>query len=357
MTRKRKAILFFTGFAIAVVVSLWFWCDKRDIRYEVIYPPGLSMPNSLANILGDHGEIVGSLVDDLNYAFFIWEPTGDITKIKRPEFENSQGPGRWIPIDINAEGYVAGHRNTKQQRLEAFLWTPEKGFILLGDLGGGRSEVCAINDKGMVVGSAYTADGRKHAFVWEEGKGMTDLTPDARESFSWAANNRGQVVGQMDTPGAKSFLWDRATGITSLDIKRPPGTFASVRAINDAGQVIGWFCGSKGIVSLFAWDEKNGTRPFNIEFTPHKVFLNSAGSIVVPTYSKGVQIGRYCLIRPSFETYFGNIDGEFVSLHKFLPNNMNNVWVLDMNNSGEILVHSDVNQGQLALLRPIEKTE
>ncbi|MBN1123966.1 MAG: hypothetical protein JXA82_03085 [Sedimentisphaerales bacterium] len=352
MTRKRKAILFFTGFAIPIVAYLWFWHDKHDVQYEVVYPPldSLSIDRA-ACILSKPGEIIGPFPDDPELALFIWHSSEGTTKINRPDFESPQEFGEWVPVDVNVHGHIVGFYETGQEA-QAFLWTPEKGFILLGDLGGGWSNAWAINEKGMVVGLAKTIDDKIHAYLWEEGRGMMDIAPDAQQCYAYAINNLGQVAGQLYTADhVRAFLWDTSIGMQTLDLDMPSAAYA----INDSSQLVGCFTHPKGSKGIFIGDTRNETR--FVKFDDCLPILNNHGSIALTIFSDGSFIGKHVLFRPKYEPYIGSVEGEFVSLYTMLPKEkgLEDINIRDMNDRGDILVTDTY--GQLALLRPIQKQE
>jgi len=84
----------------------------------------------------------------------------------------------------------------------AYLWDPTTGIRDLGTLGG-DSFAYAVNDSGTVVGSYVPTDGRiyYHGFIWSEATGMVDIgVPGGGDSntaqvFCTAINSAGNVVG------------------------------------------------------------------------------------------------------------------------------------------------------------------
>jgi len=110
----------------------------------------------------------------------------------------------------------------------------------LGTLGGAESYAYAINNRGQVVGYAYTAGNEEeHAFFYSGGV-MTDLGTlggDYNFSYAYGINDSGQVVG---TAGFAFIYSDGA--MKNLNTLVDPGSgwnLLQATAINDNGQIVG----------------------------------------------------------------------------------------------------------------------
>jgi len=109
----------------------------------------------------------------------------------------------------------------------------------LGTLGGSQSWAYALNNHGQVVGYASTVTGYEHAFLWQNG-GMTDMgTLGGSTSRTNSINNSGQVVGySQNTQGnTLGFIWQNG-GMLGLGTLGGIQSYAN--AVNDSGQVIGY---------------------------------------------------------------------------------------------------------------------
>ncbi|HEX7025617.1 MAG TPA: HAF repeat-containing protein [Gammaproteobacteria bacterium] len=113
----------------------------------------------------------------------------------------------------------------------------------LGTLGAdGTTQAFGINEAGQVVGYSTTASLKYHAFLWDNGV-MTDLgtLPTGSTSQALDLNNSGQVVGfafdGSAAGGARNHasLWNNGV-ITDLF---PAPAHSVANAVNDAGQVVG----------------------------------------------------------------------------------------------------------------------
>jgi probable HAF family extracellular repeat protein len=133
----------------------------------------------------------------------------------------------------------------------AFLWDPATGLRDLGTLGD-DSFAYAINDSGTVVGTYIPSDGRwyQHGFIWSEATGMVDLgVPGGGDSMTavcqpTAINSAGHVVGygrQVDGRQV-AFYWTPEDGFTVLTINSSNADNGNTAyAINDLDQVTGNF--------------------------------------------------------------------------------------------------------------------
>lgn len=156
---------------------------------------------------------------------------------------------------INDAGQVAG-----QKAGHAFI-TGQNGIGIrdIGTLGGVGSSASGINDVGQVVGWSDTPGGARHAFITgPDGVGVKDLgfpesfgnidTVTTRSSSASAINNAGQVVGwydgtyrRPDSPLGEylmhAFITD-PNGAGMRDLTGfPPFSYIKASGINAAGQV------------------------------------------------------------------------------------------------------------------------
>jgi probable HAF family extracellular repeat protein len=168
------------------------------------------------------------------------------------------GEGAVRPVDINGRGQVVGNvftRANSRNFERAFLW--ENGAMRdLGTPGPdyASSRAVALNDLGQVIGESVKLEGddqSQRCFLWENG-----VMQDLGELDCSAINNRGQIVGRVNTPsGTRGFIWE--SGVVRDVVGR------SASAINDAGQVVGngWSpdCATPPACAARAFLWENGT--------------------------------------------------------------------------------------------------
>jgi probable HAF family extracellular repeat protein len=166
-------------------------------------------------------------------------------------------------IGVNAGGLIVGASFTddttdRNPVFHASLWTPATGTpadsqpvpvpavdLHTLDLRSNpsmdpmsTSVANAVNGSGQVVGSSTIhINGQPfgHAFLWTQADGMTDLLPGSTSSEVKAINDRGWIVGNVDT---HAFLWTQVDGIKDLG-PLPGGTHSEAVAVNANGQILG----------------------------------------------------------------------------------------------------------------------
>ncbi len=86
----------------------------------------------------------------------------------------------------------------------ALLRRPSKLYsvTVLPSLGGAWTWACSINDRGQVVGIAQTPGAQYHLFLWDHEQGMRDLGPASGGSYVTlgkcpAVNNAGQILAAV----------------------------------------------------------------------------------------------------------------------------------------------------------------
>jgi len=180
--------------------------------------------SSVGSAINDHGTIVGeSKVEAMIYR------DGQMRGLSRRAALLANGINNAeeiVGMLENNRAYLFSHGNMKD----------------LGTLNGreGQSFAYAINDAGQVVGASVSPDGSTtHAFVYENG-GMRDLgTLYGGYSYAFAINNSGVIVGESD--GA-AFVYSNGVMVDLNTIT--PKDFGLVNLsvawdINDSGQIVG----------------------------------------------------------------------------------------------------------------------
>jgi probable HAF family extracellular repeat protein len=193
---------------------------------------------SAAQAINAAGVVAGSAATPSGFSHAFLDYDGTMTDL------GTLGGPTSLATALNDAGQVAGSSVTSEAVIHAF--GPNGGPLKdLGTLGGPNSNAYAINNAGDVVGSSDTPDGETHAFLFHDGV-MSDLgtIPGYTRSYAYSINDAGAIVGDVHAAGnlGRPFLYSRGV-MTNLNNLIPPDsglTLLSARAINDAGQIVGW---------------------------------------------------------------------------------------------------------------------
>lgn len=179
----------------------------------------------------------------------IWAATGEVTNLGtygRYVFESpdsSWSVDSGIATDINDRGHVVGSTSSPEFPEVAYLWSPRRGMLLLGTLGGAYSTAWAVNSLDEVVGTAQRADGSYHAFLWSRGQIMDLDALGGSHSTAGAINDLGVVTGDYQTPEGETrvFRWTRARGMVDVGPRYvdADGITSLSTDINVLGQIVG----------------------------------------------------------------------------------------------------------------------
>jgi probable HAF family extracellular repeat protein len=168
---------------------------------------------------------------------------------------------------------------------------PQYRVTVLEGIGGDSSYGVAINASGQVAGSATIKDvnqgdtsRRTHAVRWT-GTTPTDLgtlDPSGGPSHGTAINAAGQVAGssfsRVDDHNTHHAV--RWTGSTAKDLGLVGGRESPATAINDAGQVAGFFSTGSGSILAVRW---TGTTPEKLGTLggkqAHGFAINASGQV------------------------------------------------------------------------------
>lgn len=196
------------------------------------------------------------------------------------------GPSLSHATAINEVGQVCGWWETSAEK-HAFLWSPEVPNGVVGtysDLGlTGYSQALGINAAGQVAGWTTDEPGcPAHAFLWTpqvpngpDGT-LSDLPSPGVRSIATAVNDEGQVIGFWEDRGnaGSGFLWtpDTPNGRTGVvtDLAPARGVRVYPSAINNEGQVVGRAKKPEHTAQAFVWtpESPNGDRGRLVCFRP-----------------------------------------------------------------------------------------
>jgi probable HAF family extracellular repeat protein len=245
---------------------------------------GGAAARSGARGINDSGEVAGFsyLADGVTYRAFLWTKNAGMQDL------GTLGGSYSVANGINDAGEVVGCAYLADGvSLHGFLWTAAAGMQDLGTLGGDTSCAQGINQSGEVAGFSYLADNvTYHAFLWTQSGGMQDLGAfDGANSTAYAVNASGQISGlgyvPPNTQSPLAAVWTPGHGMQSLGTG--PGSIGL--AINDSGQIVGYF-GKSSTVALL-WTPTGQAQNLNSLIPPNSGWLliqawgiNRSGQIV-----------------------------------------------------------------------------
>jgi len=171
-----------------------------------IWSPNHAMPKFLGYLSGgsittgyginNQGFVTGAaLVASGSWHAFVWSGNKGMFDIGTPP-----GGGYTSGRAINSRNQVAGFGGTP---LKAFYWTPSGGMVIMRTLGGADALALDMNDGGAITGYSTVASGLTHGALWSNyTSAPQDLgtLPGGTNSYGYAINNAGQVVGYADVP-------------------------------------------------------------------------------------------------------------------------------------------------------------
>ena len=179
--------------------------------------------------------------------------------------------------------------------------------------GSGSSDATAVNDRGQVVGTRV--DGQlMDGFQWDARNGILPVIEDAPPfffPFPHDINNRGEVVGDiLGTEPGRAFRWKKGEGLQDLGTLSGLAThFATARAINRWGTIVGGSQSTSGEVHGFVWRRQTGMRDLNELVDPSSelpfqaelgaaLAVNDGGSIALNGFVGGEESQRGFLLVP-----------------------------------------------------------
>ncbi len=138
---------------------------------------------------------------------------------------------------INNAGQIVGlSLESMTLPSRAALWDAN-GLTLLA---GPDSRAQDINDRGQIVGQSGS-----HAQLWEGGRSVDLGTLGGSLSFAWAINNAGQIAGYFSSADSThAALWNGALGVDLNSLLRPQSVadgwvLTTAYGINDDGWIVG----------------------------------------------------------------------------------------------------------------------
>lgn len=287
----------------------FIWDRKNGMRDLGMLPGHSSLA---ATDINDAGTVVGDATDleSGESLAFIWtERRG----VRAPD--TSLGGVSSFATGINRSGQIVGASQTGTGVFHAYRREVNGDILDLGAFadGSGTSSATALNGHGQVVGTRVL--GRiTDGFLWDERSGIQSVIEDLPRPmflFPQDISNRGEVVGDIlgVLPG-RAFRWTPGTGLQELGTLSGLDThFATARAINLWGTIVGGSQTTSGLVHGFVWARETGMRDLNELIDPDSdipsqavlgaaLGINDSGSIALIGFVPGEDSQRGFFLVP-----------------------------------------------------------
>ncbi len=285
--------------------------------HEVVGPEAGATVRAYA--LSDRGHVLG-LYGDINRQVYVYQPYTGMSVIEGDLL---------YPSDINSSGYAVGGAYPN--------WLVVNGQVM--DLSTSGSSDIFINDHLQTAGQRFVGSSRIGFFQKsvKEGEPMTISVDGYDATEPTDLNNEGHVVGLFKKNDGKyyAFAWDAINGGTELDITPGPFDRAEAFAVNDKGDIVAgnkvqmWYLHAEGERELV--DAPGGG-------FAKVVGMNNAGQV----------IGSYGYSGPATPFYWANGESyDLVDLIDNFPADLRLSTVVDINNRGQILIHTFDNSNRL----------
>lgn len=257
---------------------------------------------------------------------------------------------------LNNTGATAGQSllMSNSLPLHAFFW--QKGVMTdLGTLGGQNSLVPVanhtVNERDAVIGNSETSTPDPNGedlcglgtfsiclpFVWQDGVLTALPTLGGNNGNSGGINNRGQIVGTVETPNSdpcslpfaqqiQAVIWEH--GVVQEVLPPFGGTAAAANAINDNGQVVGESGCVSGNTYAVLWQHGRAINLGSLGgVTGNLAFdINNKGQVVGQSDLPGDTVHHPFLWQKGVMTDLG-------SLSDALPNSQ----AIGINNQGQVV--------------------
>lgn len=189
--------------------------------------------------------------------------------------------------------------------------------------------LCCVALTGFVAAAAQADPGRAHCKRDPLRYEVIDLgTLGAEGGYAAGVTNHGQVTGAAsvsDSTG-RAFVWDCASGMTSIGALSEDHFASSGSLINERGVVVGQSFG-EDTIEMFIWDRSNGMRavasgmPFSLN-NRSEVTYTGEGGIYLWTVANGATLVSDVTgldLREAFVNNLGQIGGYGVPTDDVVP--------------------------------------
>ncbi len=230
--------------------------------------------------INNHGQVAGYDYTDQGERGYFWDSKLGMMDLGVLDPEYPRSSSRTRVVTLNNAGQVIGYSGSACN--DPFIWDAVNGIQDIIGLPT-STDLHDINDSGRVVGRYGRSD--KQAFVWDAVEGRVELSDPEGVAYPlsepWSINSAGQIVGSCSH---QAILWDSPT---QTQVLFPPPTsdsgYSLAMAINDSGQMLGYYQGDQSSSIAFFWDPDLGVFDlgYNDGITQLNIqALNNQGQVV-----------------------------------------------------------------------------
>jgi probable HAF family extracellular repeat protein len=243
------------------------------------------------------------------------------------------------PFGVNNVRLVTGEYTDSSNLFHGFVW--QSGVLQTLDYPGAtNTELFFLNDRGVVAASynngvANTQYAVTYSFptgTWT----MLPNIPNYTSNYAYDINDAGVAVGEAFGTNSSSWIWDPSSqSYTFIVVPGSAENSTSVDALNDKGQVVGWYADSSGVTHGFL---KDGQTYATID--PPDSMLTLANAI----NDSGTIVGAFRNLSGWWEGFVRTSEGAFTVLS--VPGSLE-TQINGINDRGDICgVSVDPNTGQ-----------
>ena len=263
--RKVGALL---QLALLLVAGTGPRAQGQQYKFQRLNPPGSTY--SFASGLNSNGVVVGSFINASSaYEGYVYK-NGHYKMIVFPGsvgFTQASG--------VNDSNIVVGEFTGSDQLTHGFVLTPDGQFTEYDVALGASTFIYDINNAGNLVGFTSFQGQTAMAFVDIAGT-VTEFTFMGDYTFAFGINSKNDTVGDFITPNFVTHGFYRDAAGTMSQIDYPGAALTTCRAINDLGEITGYYVDTSNVAHGFI--SKNGK--FRTLPLPDAAGINNGGNFV-----------------------------------------------------------------------------
>ena len=162
---RRLAVVKSVSRCVVLIYYLLFSIPVYALpEYKMIDLGVFGADESEAIAINEKNQVLGRLKDKGSEFTFLWDQDTGIDII--------EVPGSYI-LKLNNKGQIAGSYGINSTK--SYIWDPSFGYMEIGSLGKGKTQIIAFNDRLQIIGNSLTCEDKRHPFLWDRGI-MIDLS-------------------------------------------------------------------------------------------------------------------------------------------------------------------------------------